>query len=665
MKKLFTFISLLLSLSLFSQKGMILQEDFSSDQFSDNGWTIDAQSSNWSAKFSSNAGGTAPEAALSWSPQFNGDSRLISPIIDATNITNLRIAFKHSLDHYGSGYEVGLATTSDGGSTWNTAWSTGGADETAALDIEITNDLSSSSFQFCFYFSGDSYQINNWYLDDIMVYAPEQVDAMAASVDMASYAAPGNFYMKATITNIGLDEITSFDGHYNVNNYFDIDQSFSNVSIPTGESYEVEFASFYPLAAGDHNVKIWINNINGEGDDNDISNDTVEKVLHIATQTTTNFPLYEEFTSSTCGPCASFNSSAFTPFLNNHVGELAIIKYQMSWPSPGDPYYTEEGGVRRAFYGVSAVPQLFAGGIGCATNGTAVDNALADLTTKDAFMTLSAHHQVDVDNSLISVYANFTPFVNGSDFVIHAVVSEKKTTENVASNGETEFHHVMMKMLPDAQGTPLNLTAETPQSIEFTDIDLSGTNIEEMTDLEVTVFIQNTTTKEIFQSVNSVEGVSANRVVTFRALDEGTPIEGVTVSTNLENLTTNANGEAAIILEDGTYNYTATIDGYFEVTDSYTIAGQDTTIVLNLSSNGITDVSSVINVYPVPAKNSVVVQGISSNILIYNMSGMLVKSIPAIENKTQIDIYDLEAGTYFIRSSDNSNVGAQKLIVVK
>jgi hypothetical protein len=30
----------------------------------------------------------------------------------------------------------------------------------------------------------------------------------------------------------------------------------------------------------------------------------------------------------------------------------------MNWPGNGDPYYTEEGGVRRQFYGVNAVPNV-------------------------------------------------------------------------------------------------------------------------------------------------------------------------------------------------------------------------------------------------------------------------------------------------------------------
>ncbi len=46
-------------------------------------------------------------------------------------------------------------------------------------------------------------------------------------------------------------------------------------------------------------------------------------------------------------------------FWHDNPGEYSLIKYQMNWPGNGDPYYTEEGGVRRDYYGVSSVPDLY------------------------------------------------------------------------------------------------------------------------------------------------------------------------------------------------------------------------------------------------------------------------------------------------------------------
>ncbi|PLX24235.1 MAG: hypothetical protein C0599_02870 [Salinivirgaceae bacterium] len=665
MKNFFTILGLFITISLFSQKGIIITEDFSSGEFPPAGWVIDGHADNWSVRATNNAEGVAPEARFSWSPQFDSTSRVISPIIDATNITNLRIAFKHMLDNYGGAYTVGLATTSDG-TTWNTVWSTGDVNATEAIDVNITNDLGSANFQFCFFFSGNSFNLDYWYIDDIMVYSPEQVDALAASININSYFAQGDLTINASLTNLGLDEITSFDATYQVNDGTPVTETFSGVSIATGASLSIDFAQAFAATAGDHNIKVWFNNINGNGDDDNTLNDSVSKEIHVASQTTTNFPLFEEFTSSTCAPCASFNSSTFTPFLRDHEGELAIIKYQMSWPGDGDPYYTEEGGVRRVFYGVSAVPQLYIGGSNVSTSGSAINAAFDAQNAKESFVLLQASHWVDTVNSKIGLVAYVIPFFNGSDFVLHAVVSEKKTVENVATNGETEFHHVMMKMLPNAEGTPLNLETEVTQTIAFTDIDLSGTNVEEMSDLEVVVFVQNTTSKEVFQSTISTEATQTYFSAMFNVADDGTPIEGATVTVDDSELMTDSVGHAKFSLPNGDYSYTIAADGYNNSNGTFTVDGDAITMDINLNPVGINGVSSTIRVYPIPAKNSVVVQGIKSNIHIYNLSGMLVKAVPTSGgNSTVVDVSDLAAGTYFVRSSDNTNVGTQKLIIVR
>ena len=66
-------------------------------------------------------------------------------------------------------------------------------------------------------------------------------------------------------------------------------------------------------------------------------------------------------------------------------------------------------------------------------------------------------------------------------------------------NGEKEWHHVMMKMLPDAEGNITTLKAGEYQRFEFT-YDMEATFMEEADDLEVAVWIQNYDTKEIFNS---------------------------------------------------------------------------------------------------------------------------------------------------------------------
>jgi hypothetical protein len=385
MKKfLLLFASICLSLAINAQTKVgieHLSQNFS-DGVTANGWTIDAQAGNWSAVQSANAGGISPEARMSWTPQFNATTRLISPTIDISGQENVVVQFKHAINHYDGAYTVGLATRSDGGE-WNTVWSRSGATVVEAISVPVTNDdLGSSTFQICMFFSGNSYNINYWYIDDILVYTPYANDIAVSSINNDAYAIYDNYNISATVKNVGLNPVTSFDVSYQINDDAIITESISGVSISSGQTYTHTFDPTWEAVAGIYQVDVNVSNINENGDDDDMSNNSLAKQIHIASQSVANLPLFESFTSSTCGPCNTFNSNTFSPFLNSHIGEYAIIKYQMSWPPPGDPYYTAEGGVRRAYYGVTGVPSLFTGGSATSTSAVGLENALYDSSSK-------------------------------------------------------------------------------------------------------------------------------------------------------------------------------------------------------------------------------------------------------------------------------------------
>lgn len=234
-----------------------------------------------------------------------------------------------------------------------------------------------------------------------------------------------------------------------------------------------------------------------------------------------NVPLFEEFTSSTCPPCATFNTF-FTPWINDHYDDITVIKYQMSWPGSGDPYYTAEGGVRRGFYGVSYVPDLYTGGSQTGTNSGAVNAAYNSEMSKPAYFTINATHQVNGD--FITVQTDILPENNESNITVQMAVIEKLTTGNVGSNGETEFHNVMMKMLPDAEGTTIDFNSNVHSFLSET-FDMSSTFVEEMDDLDIVVFIQNNDTKEVLQSGYSVESSLPAPNLSFLPTDGATDIE--------------------------------------------------------------------------------------------------------------------------------------------
>jgi hypothetical protein len=499
-KKLILIIGLIGGLYSFAQTQRsteIFNEDFSSGVPPTN-WTIEGIPQQWSQEQSTNAGGTAPEAQLQWI-NGNNSTYLISPETDLTGVSSVLFSFNHYLNDYsGSGYTIGVATRSGGGS-WNNVWTvnpTGDIGPEGKSLLVSNSDVGASDFQICLFLSGNTYNFDYWYIDDINLLEPDNNDISMQSVDVLPYAEEGNVEIVCTASNIGLSGISSFDLNYQVDGGTIVTENVSGLNLQTTDSYSYTFSQDWTATAGNYVVDVWASDINGSGDDDDTSNDLKSKDVSIATSSTQGLPFFESFTSSTCGPCAPFNQNVFNPFMDAHPYDIAVVKYQMSWPGNGDPYYTEEGGVRRNYYGVSFVPDLYTGGYQTATNAGAVNAAYNSEMTRAAFFDMSAEFTINGD--IIDVNVDMTPYIT-VDMRVHIAVIEKETTGNVGNNGETSFEHVMMKMLPDADGTMVNFISDTPTSISES-YDMSTTFVEEMDDLAVVVFIQDDATKTIMQT---------------------------------------------------------------------------------------------------------------------------------------------------------------------
>ncbi|MCL2040786.1 MAG: T9SS type A sorting domain-containing protein [Bacteroidales bacterium] len=286
--------------------------------------------------------------------------------------------------------------------------------------------------------------------------------------------------------------------------------------------------------------------------------------------------LFEEFTASTCPPCYTMNLW-LNPLLVANAEKVVVVKYQMSWPPPGDPYYTAEGGTRRAYYNVNSVPYPYTNGVFTNTQ-SAIQNAINNGYAQPAEATITGAFAVNGNNIIIE--GSVTPLISGSGYKIHVVVNEKMTTGNKMNNGESEFHHVMMKMFPNGGGTDVTLTAGTPIPFSYS-YDMSSTHVEEMDDLEVVVFVQNVSTKAVLNAAyleDSNNPMPQNMTATQVAKDDNhvdiawtAPVDtnpdgyniyrdNVKINTSLVTTTTYQD-EAPEYGKTYTYGVTAVIDG--------------------------------------------------------------------------------------------------------
>lgn len=356
---------------------------------------------------------------------------------------------------------------------------------------------------------GTSAYGNNIFIDEIVVDQIPVNDAVMSALSVNSIIPSGVTAIAGTIKNNGLTTINTIDIKWQVDSGTIYSQSLSGLNLAGGQTYDFTHNAQWNATPGNYSLKAWVSNINGGSTDGDTTNDIITKSVSVASSSASRTPLYEKFSSSTCPPCASFNGTYFSPFLSNNPNEFSLISYQVNWPGTGDPYYTAEVGTRVSYYGVTGAPTLYVD----AKDGTNFNAAALDSDLNNALAT-PAYFTIDATKSLVgnvmSVQVTTMPYLTGN-YNLYVAVVEKLTTGNVASNGETEFHNVFMKMMSSASGDSVSFTHDV-QTVNNFQTTLTGLFIEQMSDLEVIVFIQNPATKAIMQSKIATEALSTNSI---------------------------------------------------------------------------------------------------------------------------------------------------------
>lgn len=670
-KKVLLFaVSVLFCPLMFGQT--FIWEAFNAGQMPPEGWTFDGYASQWSVGNSTNAGCDAPEAIFTYA-NATATSRFISPEMNTTGLTSIKVNFWHMYDDYtGSGPKVGVATRSNGGA-WTSVWEINPTSNVPATQVDITvnnADVGSSTFQICFYVDGNMYNLDYWYLDNILIFNPLNLDAGMSAITTSTY-----FGQPAPVTgkimNFGNTQITSAEIQWQLDGGDIHTSSFTGLAVDMLETYDFTCTDPINTTIGTHNLAVWVNKINDVIDDSQ-ANDTLNKEVVKVSNVTANKPVYEEFTSSTCSPCASFNED-FVPWCQSHDDQITLVKYQMNWPSPGDPYYTAEGGVRRDYYGVGYVPDLYAGGIQLATDMTAVNNNFQQQLDTPGLLEIASAHTIL--GTTINVNTTVLPFAAFSNARIHIIVFEYITTGNIMSNGETEFHHVMMKMIPDAEGTSVNLSDRVPFTITQS-VDLAGTNIEEYTDLGVAILVQDYAGKTIFQSAYSIENGVFNTESRLQMINiEGTPLPGfdpeiMDYDVVLANGTTTVpevtgipmdTTATVIVVPAVTLPGTTTIDVFGEDLVNHHLY----TVDFSVAGVGLNDHPyQSVSIYPNPVKGTLhILNAQGSNVSLYTSEGSLVKTVEKLSGSS-IDMSGLNQGVYILMVERPDHSVVRKKVVV-
>ncbi|MBW6499747.1 MAG: T9SS type A sorting domain-containing protein, partial [Bacteroidales bacterium] len=142
----------------------------------------------------------------------------------------------------------------------------------------------------------------------------------------------------------------------------------------------------------------------------------------------------------------------------------------------------------------------------------------------------------------------------------------------------------------------------------------------------------------------------------------GNPLEGASIEIAGETLTTDANGEATLLLVNGSYPYEVTATNHTTATGEAVVNGADLEITITLTSTvGITELQGF-RIYPNPATSYVRIEGASiQKAELLQLTGVVVRTF---ENPTgSLSLQGIRPGYYFLRLYSNGKVIVYRLMV--
>ncbi len=434
---------------------------------------------------------------------------LITPTIDLNGATAALLsfdAFYGNLTYQGATENFSVRVSTDDGATFTLV-------ETIPGALAWTNrlvDLSAyagQSIKIGFRYDDGGGWLYGVALDNIKVYEPVQRDIAGISMPVAEYVLNNTaMNFAGVVQSLGSEQVTSMRLNYSVNNGPAVSQVVNGLTVDLTDSYNFSHPTAWtPTAVGTYTIKFWVDQINGNSDQNN-ANDTITRTTYSAASLTQRKVLFEQFTSSTCGPCASADPNISTYLnangVNTPTGKMVAAKYHVNIPSACTGTTTETQ-ARQQFYGVNSAPAARLGGNAYAGHPLNVTQAMIDAEyARPAIFTVVPTGVFNASDLTVSVDVTSLVDFTGAGNVLHVVVFENNVPRSAfttASTNQQNFSYVVRKMMPNANGTAMpNMTAGQSQEFTFTHTitNLLAGNI---TNISVIAFIQNTSTREVYQ----------------------------------------------------------------------------------------------------------------------------------------------------------------------
>lgn len=285
------------------------------------------------------------------------------------------------------------------------------------------------------------------------------------------------------------------------------------LDLTEGDCYQIEFldAGGDGIVGANGNGYYQLFQVNEAGKSTRLTQGYYEGASHIVSFNLTGTPqtepqrlvLFEEFTNTSCDPCAEF-SPALDEVIGRRLGDMVAITYHYNFPSPKDPFYLAASNdvmTRAAYYNVSGVPSLQVDGqhVGAwgyeayldgYIDGAAQVKPLAGIDTRASF---GDDGKLNIEVSLTARDASLA--AKAASLYV-ALVEERIEWDKPAENGERAWNYVLRRLLPDANGQTVSLdpASAVPATFSFS---CTPDNFDKPDELGIVTFLQDNETKSI------------------------------------------------------------------------------------------------------------------------------------------------------------------------
>jgi PKD repeat protein len=540
-RSIFVIASLILlagGLSAEESRSTLLTQDFSSTTFPPTGWTISANSANWSRVTTSNAGGTSGEAMLNWSPQFTTGTYLISPSCNTSGITTIYLELNHFLDYYTTPFTIGAATRSNTSDTWSNVWTLSPTANVGPQlkSITITNaDVGSSTFQFALFFSGDSYNVDAWFIDNIILSTPHAYDLAITSYTMPTQPTGGvAFNPICTVKNLGATTLTakaSLNIYHGATLVASHPDNFIG-SLALGAQQIVTFPSFTPLANEAGYRYVFSVTSQESVTDNNLTNNSKEGYFNTWSSTRQKV-LLEIGTGTWCQYCPGAAMGADDLVTN---GQSVAVVENHNNTGGADIFSTTDSNGRNSYYSISGYPTSMFDGtlqfVGGSNTSSMYSNFLPLYNQRAAIKApadLFIHGTNSGNNYSITIRVQKTANLLNSNLVLQVALTESNIT--YSWQGQTHLNYVSRLMVPNYSGTAITLAGMSNGNYYY-NLSFTKNAAWVAANCELVAFIQDLTTKEVLQAqkiaLNSLQPLVYPITAAFTA-DVTTGLQPLTV----------------------------------------------------------------------------------------------------------------------------------------